>query len=92
MLLSLSLKILTFDLFEPVSLISGRHLRCALLCTGFRSKKFLHAAQDSEYKQGIHDLHEMQKLADQVCRYDLDDLDVSWLGRFNELREEMGAY
>lgn len=30
----------------------------------------------------------MQQLADQVIRYDLDDLDVCWLNRANELREE----
>lgn len=30
----------------------------------------------------------MQQLADQVIRYDLDDLDVCWLNQANELREE----
>ena len=32
----------------------------------------------------------MSQLAEQVVRYDLDDLDVSWLQRVNEEREEIG--
>ena len=39
---------------------------------------------DENYKQGIHELHETQQLAEQVCRYDLDDLDVSWLTGLNQ--------
>lgn len=30
----------------------------------------------------------MQQLADQVIRYDLDDIDVCWLNLVNEKREE----
>ena len=32
----------------------------------------------------------MSQLAEQVVRYDLDDLDVAWLQRVNEEREEIG--
>eukprot|EP00106_Octopus_bimaculoides_P023462 XP_014790904.1 PREDICTED: protein Jade-1-like [Octopus bimaculoides] len=32
----------------------------------------------------------MQQLAEQVVRYDLDDIDVCWLTKVNEEREEMG--
>lgn len=55
-----------------------------------RPKKYLHAAQDETYKQGIHELHGMQTLADEVCRYDLDGLDTVWLARYNELRSQWG--
>ena len=48
--------------------------------------------QDETYKQGIHDLTEMHKLAEQVCRYDLDDQDVAWLSLVNPEREDMGVY
>ena len=34
----------------------------------------------------------MSQLAEQVVRYDLDDLDVCWLQRVNEEREEIGNY
>ncbi|KAL3880908.1 hypothetical protein ACJMK2_033112 [Sinanodonta woodiana] len=53
-------------------------------------KKYLHDARDETYKQGIHELTGMQQLAEQVVRYDLDDLDVCWLQKVNEEREEMG--
>ncbi|ELU08893.1 hypothetical protein CAPTEDRAFT_225697 [Capitella teleta] len=53
-------------------------------------KKYLHACNDETFKQGIHELHDTQSLAEQVCRYDLDDLDVSWLNRANEEFEQMG--
>lgn len=34
----------------------------------------------------------MNQLAEQVVRYDLDDMDVCWLQRMNEEREETGAH
>jgi len=57
-----------------------------------RPKKLLHAVQDETYRQGLHELHETQKMADEVCRYDLDDLDCVWLANYNELRKEHGRY
>ena len=57
---------------------------------GCRPKKFLHAAQDETFKQGLHELHGMQSLADEVCRYDLDDFDSVWLRLYNELRVNCG--
>ena len=53
-------------------------------------KKLLHAQNDENYRQGNHELHETHKLAEQVCRYDLDDLDVSWLLRANQELEACG--
>ncbi|KAI0238083.1 Protein Jade-1 [Lamellibrachia satsuma] len=53
-------------------------------------RKYLHATHDETYIQGIHELHEMHQLADQVCRYDLDELDVAWLMLCNAERELMG--
>ncbi|GAB1599624.1 hypothetical protein Ahia01_000239700, partial [Argonauta hians] len=53
-------------------------------------RKLLHAAQDASYKQSVHELTGMQQLAEQVVRYDLDDIDVCWLTKVNEEREEMG--
>ena len=55
-----------------------------------RPKKLLHAVQDETYRQGLHELHETQKMADEVCRYDLDELDCAWLANYNELRKEHG--
>lgn len=55
-----------------------------------RPKKFLHASQDEAFKPAIHELHEGQKLTEEVCRYDLDDLDILWLQTFNEICEEIG--
>lgn len=53
-------------------------------------KKMLHSCKDETFRQGCHELTGMSQLAEQVVRYDLDDLDVSWLQRVNEEREEIG--
>jgi len=55
-----------------------------------RPKKLLHAVQDETYRQGMHELHETHKLADEVCRYDLDELDSAWLTNYNEHRLQFG--
>lgn len=46
--------------------------------------------KDETYQLGQHELTGMSQLAEQVVRYDLDDLDVSWLKQLNEQREEVG--
>lgn len=51
-------------------------------------RKYLHGSKDETFQQGIHELTGMQQLADQVIRYDLDDIDVCWLNLANEKREE----
>ena len=38
----------------------------------------------------MHELTGMSQMAEQVVRYDLDDLDVAWLRQLNEQREECG--
>ncbi|XP_060564913.1 LOW QUALITY PROTEIN: protein Jade-3-like [Ruditapes philippinarum] len=53
-------------------------------------KKFLHAQKDETYQLGQHELTGMSQLSEQVVRYDLDDLDVSWLKQLNVQREEVG--
>lgn len=53
-------------------------------------KKFLHAMKDETYQLGMHELTGMSQLAEQVVRYDLDDLDVCWLRELNDQREEIG--
>jgi len=47
--------------------------------------------QDETYRQGLHELHETQRMADEMCRYDLDDLDSAWLANYNDLRQEHGT-
>ena len=53
-------------------------------------RKLLHAVRDEEFQKGIHELHETQTLAEEVCRYDLDYLDVTWLESLNDQRDLMG--
>ena len=55
-------------------------------------RKMLYACKDENYEADIHELHETHKLAEQVCRYDLDNVDVAWLNRLNELRTLTGRY
>ncbi|KAL5013057.1 hypothetical protein ScPMuIL_011608 [Solemya velum] len=62
----------------------------SLLNSQILSRKFLHDQKDEIYQQGIHEFTGMNQLAEQVVRYDLDDMDVCWLQRMNEEREEMG--
>lgn len=54
----------------------------------YRPRKYLHGSKDETYQQGINELTGMQQLADQVIRYDLDDIDVCWLNLANDKREE----
>jgi hypothetical protein len=55
-------------------------------------KKYLHAQNDDNYKASVHELHDTQTLADQVCRYDLDDEDVAWLKCANDELESIGSF
>lgn len=54
----------------------------------YSPRKYLHGSKDETFQQGIHELTGMQQLADQVIRYDLDDIDVCWLNLINDKREE----
>ena len=57
----------------------------------FRPEKLLLIHEESERFTTLH--HEYKNsndLADNVCRYDLDDLDVAWLEKYNEERVDMG--
>ena len=54
--------------------------------------KLLHASKDDQYQKGIHELHDTQSMAEEICRYDLDELDMYWLQYLNDEREQMGRY
>ena len=55
-----------------------------------QTRKYLHAVKDDNFRSATHELHECHKLADDMCRYDLDDLDTVWLSKLNEERDAMG--
>ncbi|KAL8622154.1 hypothetical protein ACOMHN_052956 [Nucella lapillus] len=52
--------------------------------------KLLHERLDEVYRKGQHMLTGMPELAEQLVRYDLDDLDVCWLHEVNFKYREMG--
>ena len=57
----------------------------------FRPEKLLLIHEESErFTTSHHEYKNSNDLADNVCRYDLDDLDVAWLEKYNEERVDMG--
>ena len=48
--------------------------------------------KDDNFRSLIHDLHDNDKLAEEVLRYDLDHLDSVWLETFNLERRAMGSF
>ena len=50
----------------------------------------IHVTEDEAYDQTIHELVVTPKKMEEICRYDLDDLDITFLKLFNELHEQMG--
>ena len=55
-------------------------------------KKMLYAIKDENFDSSKHELYEMHKMAEQICRYDLDKMDVTWLELYNQQREEAGKF
>lgn len=57
-----------------------------------RPKKLLFSGSilDDSFKPLVHELYDLQKQVNSVCRYDLDDLDSTWLEIFNRSQEEIG--
>ena len=56
----------------------------------FRPKKLIRTTEDSFFSNEFHVLSDVGKKADNICKYDLDDLDAHWLAIFNERREDLG--
>lgn len=56
----------------------------------FRPKKLIRTTEDSFFSNEHHILTDIGKKAENICKYDLDDLDSHWLTIFNERREEFG--
>ena len=50
----------------------------------------LKEAKDENFNEEVHKVHELQKKAEQVCQYDLDDMDIAWLKGYNALRTQQG--
>jgi hypothetical protein len=58
-------------------------------------KKYLCAANDSNYKASIHEAYITHGLVNDttntlICKYDCDDMDIHWLNRVNLEFEQMG--
>lgn len=56
----------------------------------FRPKKFMRTTEDSFFSQEHHVLIDTAAKAENVCKYDLDDLDSEWLKVFNDRRYDLG--
>ena len=46
--------------------------------------------ESERFTTSHHEYKNSNDLADNVCRYDLDDLNVAWLEKYNEERVDMG--
>jgi len=55
-----------------------------------RPKKLLYSSTDENFKPVVHELYDSTHRMDKICRYDLDELDTTWLAQYNRLREEAG--
>ena len=56
-----------------------------------RSEKYILTHEDSgRFTKSSHEYEDVSDRAGNVCRYDLDDLDVAWLEKYNEERVDMG--
>lgn len=53
-------------------------------------KKLIRTVEDDFFSSEVHVALDMAAEAENVCKYDMDDLDYEWLGLFNERREEWG--
>jgi len=61
------------------------------LCVGSRPKKLLYSsADDDNFKPAVHELYDSAHKTENVCRYDLDELDTTWLTEYNKLRQAAG--
>ena len=49
-------------------------------------------SEDSHFNPAVHEPYDTSHKTDNVCRYDLDELDTTWLTQYNRLRLEAGLY
>lgn len=56
----------------------------------FSGEKYILTHEDPTRFKTHHELNNANEMADTMCRYDLDDLDVAWLEKYNEERVDMG--
>lgn len=61
-----------------------------ILSCYYSPEKLLCIHEEAERFSIYHEFKNSNDLADNVCRYDLDDLDVAWLEKYNEERVDMG--
>lgn len=54
-----------------------------------RPRKYIHCSSQEPTEPGYINILE---LAESVCRYDLDDMDIFWLQELNEELTEMGNF
>lgn len=57
------------------------------MVTYARPRKYIHSSGSDPPETGYVDIH---TLADGVCRYDLNEMDVTWLEMINEEFKDMG--
>lgn len=55
-------------------------------------KKLLKSEKDNFFNGNAHSLYDVHGLAEEMCRYDLDDKDMLWLTRINEDRQNCGTF
>ena len=55
-----------------------------------RPKKLLYSSTDENFKPAVHELYDSSHQMEKVCRYDLDELDSTWLAQYNRLRQQTG--
>ncbi|XP_055938835.1 protein Jade-1-like isoform X1 [Argiope bruennichi] len=53
-------------------------------------KKLMRTTEDSFFSNEYHVLTDTAAKAENICKYDMDDLDFFWLKNFNEKREDSG--
>lgn len=58
----------------------------------FRPKKLMRTTEDSFYSNEFHVLTDVAQKAEEICKYDLDDMDSHYLAIFNERREDFGMH
>ncbi len=54
--------------------------------------KFVRVTHDDFYSSDIHQLTSAPARSQQVCAYDMDDIDLAWLNRVNNQRNAIGKY
>jgi len=60
------------------------------MCIPCRPKKLLYSSTDENFTPTVHELYDSSHKTEKVCRYDLDEMDTTWLTQYNKLRQETG--